>query len=224
MRKLAIVVVVLLALGVAADRVAAYVAEGVIAQKIEDEEDVSEAGVEITGFPFLTQLLANEFGAIEVTLPTVQAATGVGRIQVDELDVVFRDVVTSDGFSRATAGSLTGSGSIPYDSFDVFDRVSVGYGGATPDGEGSLEITIERPDGSPGPTVRLQPSVAEGRSLGFLDASGEPVGAGLPGALAAFATGDYPLAGLPSGFRIDDVEVTPDGLRLTVTGTDVPLA
>lgn len=220
MRKFAIVVVVLVALGVAADRAAAYVAEGVVAQKIQDAEGIDDAAVDITGFPFLTQVLAGEFSAIEVSMPTVDAATGGGgSVRVHELDVTFRDVVTSEGFSSAHAGSVTGSGSIEYDAFTGLGLVDVAYGGQTRDGHGSLELSLGR-----GLTTRVVPTMLDGQTLGFTGSDGTSRSDPLPDALTTFALGSYALDGLPSGFEIESVEATRDGLELTVTGIDVPLA
>jgi hypothetical protein len=219
MRKLAIVLVMLVALGVAADRAAAYVAEGVVAQKIQDAEGIDDAAVDITGFPFLTQVLAGEFSAIEVSMPTVDASTGGGSVRVDELDVTFRDVVTSEGFSSAHAGSVTGSGSIEYDAFTGLGLVDVAYGGETRDGRGSLELSVGR-----GLTTRVVPTVLDGQTLGFAGSDGTTRIDPMPDALMSFALGRYALDGLPSGFEIESVEATRDGLELTVTGIDVPLA
>jgi hypothetical protein len=220
MRKLVIVLVVLIALGVVADRAAAYVAEGVVAQKIQDAEGVEDASVDITGFPFLTQVLAGEFSAIEVSMPTVDASTGGGgSVRVDELDVTFRGVVTSDGFKAATADSITGSGSIPYDEFTGLGLVDVRYGGPTPGGDGAVVLSMGR-----SLTARVVPTMLDGQTLGFTGAGGNTQVDGLPDALATFALESYALSGLPSGFTIEAVEATPDGLELTVSGADVPLA
>jgi hypothetical protein len=219
MRKSAIALVVLIALGVLADRGAAYVAEGVVAQKIQDAEGVSDASVDITGFPFLTQLLGGEFDAIDVSMPALDAETrGGGQVRIEHLDMTFRDVVTSDRFSRATAGSVSGSGSIPYDAFDGFGTVRVGYGGTTPDGQGYLTLSLGSRI-----TVDVVPSMLDDGTLGFTDTDGTARIDDLPEVLATFAVDRYTLAGLPSGLVIDGIEATPEGLEVIVTGTDVPL-
>ena len=136
MRKLVIVVVVLIALGLVADRAAAYVAEGMIATKVEEREGVSEADVDVHGFPFLTQALSGEFGEVELRLPTVDTAVGDDEgLLVEDVDVVLHDVRTQDGYSSATAGSVTGTAFLPYDAFRTLGPVRVGYGGASPAGE-----------------------------------------------------------------------------------------
>jgi LmeA-like phospholipid-binding len=218
MRKLAIALVVVIALGVIADRGAAYVAEGVVAQKIQDAEGVSDAQVDITGFPFLTQALGGEFDAINVSMPAVDAETRGGQVRVEHLDVTFRDVRTSDGFSQATAGSVSGSGSIPYDEFDGLGKVRVGYGGTTPDGRGYLELSLGDRF-----TVNVVPSMLDDRTLGFTGTDGATAIGGLPEVLATFAVDQYTLEGLPSGLLIDGVEATPEGLEVIVIGSDVSL-
>lgn len=220
MRKLAIVLAVLLGLAVVADRAAAYVAEGVVAQKIRDTEHVDEAEVDINGFPFLTQALSRDFDAIEVRIPEVSARTGGGgSVVVSDLEAEFRDVVTSSRFDDATAGSVSGSAAIEYDAFRGLGDVRVAYGGTAPDGEGYLTLTLR----GTGLTADVRPSVTDGRTLGFVGPSGSTRTDALPDALATFALEQYALAGLPDGFEIERVEAEPDALRLTVTGTDVPL-
>ena len=91
MRKLVIVVLVLLALGLAADRGAAYVAEGLIAQKVEDEEGVESAQVDVHGFPFLTQALSGDFKEIELSMPAVDTAIGADEgLTVEDVDSAVR--------------------------------------------------------------------------------------------------------------------------------------
>jgi hypothetical protein len=219
MRKLAVVLVVLIALGLLVDRGAEHVAEGVIAQKVQDAEGVSEADVEIIGFPFLTQAVGGKFEAINVSMPAVDAETrGGGDVRVERLDMTFRDVATSEGFSQATAGSVRGSGFIPYDEFDGLGTVRVGYGGTTPDGQGYLELSL-----GGRLTVNVVPSMLDDQTLGFTGTAGSTRIDALPEALATFAVDQYTLGGLPSGLIIDEIAATPDGLEVTVTGSDVSL-
>ena len=71
--------------------------------------------------------------------------------------------------------------------------------------------------------VEVMPSMLDGQTLGFSGSGGTTRIDPLPDALASFALDRYGLAGLPSGFEVESVRATRDGLELTVTGTDVPL-
>ena len=72
MRKLLIVVAVLAVLAAGLDRVAEHLAEGEVASVVKERESLpSEPNVEFHGFPFLTQVLANDLTKVTMTLPEV---------------------------------------------------------------------------------------------------------------------------------------------------------
>jgi LmeA-like phospholipid-binding len=219
MRKLLVAVGVLALLFVVADRASKYFVESTLADHIASTESVAGADVSIGGFPFLTQVLSNHFDEVDVTLPRLDARTSAGSIEVQDVRVSLRDVETSDRFSKATAGSATGSGFVPYGAFDHFDPITVDYGGTSPDGTAYLNVSA--PSLGAG-TVRVAPSVANGLSLNF-DALSVP-SAALPKGLRTFVSAAHDFGGMPDGLTIKRMDATADGLRVTLAGSDVSIA
>jgi hypothetical protein len=159
MRKLIIAAVVVILLLFAADRLSKHFVQDRLAARIETQESVDGVAVDITGFPFLTQVLRNHFDEAHVSLPTLDTETKAGSLLVENLDVTLADIKTSHSYTRAVARSVTGSGSIPYSVFDQFAAIDVSYGGETADGSGYLDVTAPSLGGA---GVRVQPDVADG--------------------------------------------------------------
>jgi len=96
-RRLLIVVVLLLGVAVAADRVAAVAAERVVAERIQADESLDvRPGVSIRGVPFLTQLARGRYDDVTVTVHDLRR----GELDIDQVrahmtgvHVPFSDVV-----------------------------------------------------------------------------------------------------------------------------------
>jgi hypothetical protein len=217
MTKLIIAVGVLAVLLVAADQVAKAFVEARLADHVERREQAKDVEVDIAGFPFLTQVVQNQFDEVDVTMPRLDTPTPAGDVRVENLDVTLQNVETSDRYQRATAASVYGSGSIPYSAFDAFAPAQIGYGGLAPDGHGLLAISV------PGVgSLQVEPSVADGTSLDLESLSA--VSRALPPQLRPLLGRPLGLAGLPAGFTLKTVEATADGLDVTVTGSQVTVA
>jgi hypothetical protein len=217
MTKLIVGLGVLVLLLVAADQVAKAVVEARLADHVEQREQASDVDVDIAGFPFLTQVVQNQFDEVDVTLPRLETPTPAGDVRVEDLAVTLEDVETADRFQRAIAESVTGSGSIPYSAFDAFAPAKVEYGGLAPDGHGYLAISV------PGlGSLKVEPSVMDGTSLDL--ESLDTLRRALPRDLRALVGRPLGLAGLPTGLTVETVEATPDGLDVTVTGSQVTVA
>jgi hypothetical protein len=218
MRKLLVALGVLALLFVVADRASKYFVESTLADHIASTESVDGVDVSIGGFPFLTQVVGNHFDEVDVTLPHLDARTSAGSIEVQDVRVSLRDVETSDRFTRATAGSATGSGFVPYSAFDRFDPITVAYGGTSPDGTAYLKVSA--PSLGAG-AVRVAPSAADGLSLNLDVLS--VLSAALPKELRTFVSAAHDF-GLPNGLTVKRIEATEDGLRVTLAGSDVTIA
>ena len=86
MRKLALSLVVVLALLIAADRIGVAIASGIVAGKLKSSGGLSSSpSVSIKGFPFLTQAVSGRYDRIEV------AATDLSRggVRLSRLDVAL---------------------------------------------------------------------------------------------------------------------------------------
>jgi len=221
MRKLLVVLVVLAALAVVGDRVAAGVAEDELARRASAEAGVPVAA-DIRGFPFLTQALGRSFSHVTLRADRYRVPQG---LQVVDLDADLRDVdVTTP--TRPVAGSVRLDGTIPFREVEArlglaarslsavgSDRVrvarSVRVGGQVVAATAEARVTFVR-----GALV-VAPTAAE--------VSGVPVDQSVVRDLASRLTVRYPVRGLPAGSTLQALGVTSTGFRVRVTGSGVEL-
>lgn len=234
MRALRIVLVVAVILGglfVAADRLAVHLAESEAADRVQSRQGLTGApDVSIKGFPFLTQVAAKELDEVDLNLDGVTARAGGRSITIAGMTAKLHHVRLGDGYSSATAESATGTAHISYaDLSRAADRgVTVTYGGKDTSGMGQVKVTasVQVPVvGSVKRSVVSQVSIVDGDTI-RLHAESVP-GAqvpGLEGLIRDRIDFDRKIAGLPRGIRLDKVVTTPDGVDVSVTGTDVELA
>ncbi len=226
MRRLLIVVVVLGVLAVAADRVAEGIAEGQVASVVQQRQDLpSEPEVEFAGFPFLTQVIANDIEQVTMSLPAVDAESGdTGSVRVEDVVATFYNVSTSDRFHEATAKRMTGSAVIPFESVSALGPFSASYGGTSPDGVGLL--TLKPDDSALDASFDVGVSIEDG-TLSFVSRDGTtgilPVPDNLGPLLKRLLIQPYTLSGLPPSFTIESLEVAEDGISLKLSGQDVEL-
>src|SRR5438034_344800 len=134
--SLIVVLVVLVGLFVAIDRVAAFAAERTIADQAKKElaarniTSPSDPTVSVSGFPFLTQVARGRYDQITIHIdhPSSQGVT------LDVLDVTARGVNAStsalmNGTGQITADAVTGTTSLGWDGVDKLMNTS-GVGGA----------------------------------------------------------------------------------------------
>jgi hypothetical protein len=217
-----LVVVVVLGAGVVvADRVAAAEAENRAVEAIEQNLDGLQGTPEVTigGFPFLTQLLR---GSLKEVSGQVDGITLEGIDAVD-VDVEARDVSTSEPY---TAGSGSIAATLPTasieqvvaDKTDLDVQVAVEGDALTASGE-VLGLTL---------SATLTPRVDDGRLLvdvGGLRLAGLTITVDdLPTSIRSRLTDlEVPVSGLPEGLVLSEATVVPEGVRITATGTDVTL-
>jgi hypothetical protein len=111
MRKLLIILVVVIGVLVALDRIAVVIADGQIASRVQSSQGLTKKpSVSIKGFPFLTQVVRGHYGQVDVTVHdyTQQDLT------VDTL------VVHAHGVSVPLGKALSGSvAEVPVDRADA---------------------------------------------------------------------------------------------------------
>ena len=229
MRALRILLVIAVVLGgifVAVDRAAVHFAESEAEGRIQfTGAQAGSTDVSIKGFPFLTQVAGSELDQVDVELTGIRTNTPEGRtLTISEIRAQLHQVTLGAGYSSATASRVTGTAVVSYDDLTkAADRdVTVAYGG---DGKvkvtGSVAILGRTVSRSVVSTVTL----LDGKTV-KVHADKVP-GEDVPGVerlIRRKTDFERRIGGLPNGMELQKIEATPDGLEISVTGTDVSLA
>ena len=216
MRKLFWVLVVLVVLAVGADRLAAYVAEGVAATSLQDSQRLSsKPDVHVAGFPFLTQFAQRHYGEVVVSDPDVQAGAQGRRLRLRSVRVVLRDVRTDQDFSRYSAARARATATVPYAELTRLTGLRTSYAGQ---GRVRAGKRIEVAGQTLTPSVTITPKLLDGAvSLGSSLAGGS-LPSGVATVLEEALGTRIPLTGLPFGVRPTALSATADGVRVRLVG------
>ncbi|MDT0274790.1 LmeA family phospholipid-binding protein [Blastococcus goldschmidtiae] len=224
MRALLVVVLLLGGLGLLADRVAVGIAEDRIAQQLAGTGGVvGTPEVDITGFPFLTQVLAGRYDDVRVAFD----AEGLAQPEGTRASVSLQGVQVP--LSAVLAGSVT---EVPVDRIDgaatlSYDRLAAEIGAGTtlaPEGNGlRIDRTIELlgrtlPVSAAG-TVVLQ----DGQLVIDVDrarGAGVEIPAPLVDRVSDLLDLRYTVPDLPFGLQLTGVTPATDGVRVRVEATD----
>lgn len=111
------VLVVVVGLLVAVDRIAVALAQGRVEQELDRQEEVAQADeVDIHGFPFLTQLFSGSYGEVDVDLTLDESSEIPGtRVQLTLLDVTAPFSELLSGSPDVEVDRVEGSATLPYD-------------------------------------------------------------------------------------------------------------
>jgi hypothetical protein len=221
-------VAVVAGVAVAADFGARHLAQNQVAAEIQSSQGLpTRPDVQITGFPFLTQLASGRFSDIEVVSASVPAKSvelssvrarltgvefdtaaalsgAVTEVHVQSVDV--QATVAYDALTRLLADQLPGPVSAPELSFAGAERLHLtGTLGAV-----SLAVEVQ---------VRLAGDqivvTVPAEALAAVPAAVRPLLAGMELRVTVPA--------LPYGVKVTRVGATPDGLVLEATGRDLTL-
>ncbi|WUS98297.1 DUF2993 domain-containing protein [Streptomyces sp. NBC_00708] len=225
LRISAIVLVILVAVLVAVDRVAVYVAESQAEDRVKvPGAQIGSTDVSIKGFPFLTQVAGSKLDAVDVKITGIETHAGGRALRISTMNAELRDVRLTDGFSGATAARASGTAVISYKDLTAAasDGVVVEYGG-----KGKVKVTgavnilgrtISRSVLSTvtligGHTVRVHADKVPGEGI-----------PGLEKLVRDKTDFEREVGGLPNGLKLEKIQPTADGLEISVTGTDVRLS
>ncbi|CAL9529312.1 hypothetical protein SUDANB105_03987 [Streptomyces sp. enrichment culture] len=241
MRALRIVLIVVVILGglfVAADRLAVNFAEGEAADRLRTSENLAETpDVSINGFPFLTQVAGGELDDVEVGIDDYEAATGDGEnIRIDDLTAHMKGVEFSGDYSSATAASATGTATIAYDELlkaakseptEVAPGVTARVVSLADGGKGKIKVGLEAEVPVLGTqrlsvlsTVAVKGDTVEVRTDSLPELAGLDLAEESVREITDF---QQAIDDLPGGIRLDKVEAAPDGVEITVRGSNVQL-
>ncbi len=219
---LLIVVLVLVGLAVAADRIALSLAEDRAASALQSSQGLShKPDVTVEGFPFLTQLIAGNFG--EVVVSANDVTVGQARdLQINQVVVDLHDVTVPSDYSSVHADTATARGSIGYDAMSrlLGTEVRAGSGGRLI-AEPSVHILGQKFTG----TVSAVVHASSSRGLTFDNARVSVNGVNVPPVVAHVLAHVFErsisLAGLPFHVQVTGVDVTPDALVIKLAGRDL---
>lgn len=219
MRRLLVLLLVLLALAVAADRVTVRIAEASVAEQAQTSADLrTRPVVRLHGFPFLTQALRGRYGRIEFTATDVDR----GGVHIERLDASLRDVQVP--LSDALQGTV---GAIPVGGIDATALVTYAdlahrsgiVGLSIAPAEGGVRVTGRvtvlgqsvRATALSRLSLRGNRIAVTARSLSVLGQSTPS----LVNALAGMLDLLVPVGTLPYGLQLTDLRATPEGVLLT---------
>ncbi|MDL4772879.1 LmeA family phospholipid-binding protein [Actinomadura xylanilytica] len=227
MRKVLLVLVILLAVGlVAADRLGVRVAQNEIGKQVAAQYQLSQRpDVTIHGIPFLTQAVGGDYDKIDVAIGdwTEQGVTVHGvKIEMRGVNAPLSQV-TSGNAESVTARTATASAVLPYSV--IKERAPKEVKGIAPKGD---DLQVELTGAVLGfpvtgtAIVKVKPT-AKGISI-------TPVSVGSNGSsqiplalVQRRLTWTVPVANLPVGSRITAIQPTPEGLRVAATADNVRL-
>lgn len=246
LKILAIVVVGLIVVLIAADRIGVVVAEHTVSSKAQTQlasEGVTVDGkpkVDIHGFPFLTQVAAGHYDRIDITV----ADPSTRGVRLDSLAVTARNVSANtkaliDGNGRVEAGQVVGTGNLGWAAFNqLIDLSGVRQYGIDPakitiGSTDSGHLRISAPASLHGQTFTIAASGAISVhkdvlhvAVSNVTASDTPLPQALQSTLQAIAgqlTFDVRIPQLPYRLSLDSVKATPDGIAITASAENVVL-
>jgi LmeA-like phospholipid-binding len=220
MKKAAIVVGILVALlaviGVGVDRAAAAVVERTVSERIGAELGGSgSVSTQVHGVPLVTQALRGSLDHVSVQMTDVPATAD---LTLDNVDVELYGVSTSE---PRTADSVDALATLSTEQLQgvLGDTWTVRTDGT--------DLVVSVANGLPA-EARVTPGVRDGAvvldlasvSVLGLEVSGDSVPAAIRDRVSALAGS---VGDLPFGLVPESVVVTPTGLELRATGTDVDL-
>ena len=220
-----ILLVVLGGIAVAGDIVGRQVAQNEIAKNVASQYQLDHTPkVRIKGFPFLTQALDGRYDEIDIDVGDL-TEQGVHltdtTVALKGVTAPMSDAMNGDS-SKMVADTATSTATIGYDDVNKAapNGMKVAAKGSALQVRGPYRVlgvtqTVTA-------TVTVQPS---GRTVRVVPQTVKAGGMSVPIGLVRQAfTFTMPVKGLPLGTKISEVEVKPEGLRVSTTAQDVKLS
>jgi hypothetical protein len=221
LRRVAVIAVVVLVLLAAVDRIGVYLAERTAGDTIQSSQHLSSRpGVDIAGFPFLTQLATGKYDKITVTANDVPVGRRLHLLVISRIEVVLHTLTVSRDFSSVRARDATATAQITFADLGKTLGVDLAYAG---NGRIRATRTVTVAGASVQAAVTTRPQLVNG-GLSFVGTSVDNAGA-LDGAVTA-ALGQVfdlaiPLQGIPFDIRVRELRVGADGVTIKLTGRDL---
>jgi hypothetical protein len=204
-----IVVVVLLALLVVADRVAAGIAENEAASQIKSAGFPVKPKVNIEGFPFLTQLAARDFHKVDISASNVKE----GPLTIASINATGQGVHLTSSFNGATVDQINGTALVTFAGLNsaggLGDGITLSNGG-----NNELKASINL--GFTSFDALAQVTRANSHQIEVKVTNAGPIPQSALGNLTDFKIS---LPSLPAGMTIQNVSVTGQGVLISISGS-----
>ena len=227
MKGLVVTIVVLLALAVAADRIAVGIAEDRVAEQLASQSGLAGTpSVDIAGFPFLTQAVAGDYEDVRIAL----TADDLGQPAGTHADVALHGVHVP--LSSVLSGSVS---EVPVDRVDgtatlSYELLSAQLGGDTTlrrEGDGLRITKTVEVLGQTLPLTATGTVTLDGNDLVVDVDEASGAGVDVPDFLVDRVSGlldiRYKIPALPFGLRLTSVEPGRDGVVVTVEARETVL-
>jgi hypothetical protein len=215
--KLLLFLIVVAGILVGTDRLAAWAAGQLVADRIARAYQLGQPPeVEVRGVPFLTQWSSGRYEEIDVHLPPVTA----NRVTVNNLSAQLHGVsarpfaTSSADVASATIGEVDAQGVVPYSSIPVPPGFQL-----RPEGD---RLQLSGSISAAGISVPLTATVAVSVQDGVLQLTADQVSVPeLAPALNQRLRDARRGLQLPLGARLDSIVVTPGGLQVSASARQV---
>jgi hypothetical protein len=211
--------VVVIALLVAGDRIACAIAENDMASQIQSSGSLNvKPNVDITGFPFLTQLANHDFNHVVISASNVSSSGTPLVISTIHADLYGMHI--SGNYQSATVNSLTGIAVISYSSIENAasipqDVITLGPGPQPDEISASINLLVTNA------TVTAQVTKVSSDQFRISVANLDGVPGSVLGNLVNYT---YKLPKLPAGMQVQSVIATKQGVQITVTAQHTVLS
>jgi hypothetical protein len=211
--------VLLAVLAVGADRVADHVAERVVASQVRASQDLPHTpDVDITGFPFLTQLARQHLDLVTASTTDVRVGSGDRAVTLSRIAFTFRDVRANRDFTTFVAATGSARATLPYAELSRVLDLSLSYAG---DGRIKAGKKITVAGQSFTPSISIEPALLDGA----VDLTNTSLDGSVPAPVAAILRRaferDIPLSNLPFDVRATSLRATPQGIVVRLVGRNL---
>jgi hypothetical protein len=221
--RVAIGVVVLLALLIGADRISLVVAEHEAATAFQQSQHLADTpSVSVGGFPFLTQLAAGEFDDVTVAVRDLSVGAATRTLLIQRLDVDLQHVTLSDGFHTVHARLVTADAHVGFADLSKTLGVTVAYAG-TGRIQAVEHVTVAGVAISGTVSAAVHASATDGLSFDSLQVQvdGQSVPAAVTKELDSVFARPIPLGDLPFGVQVRGVDTGSSGIVVHLLGTNM---
>ena len=207
-----IVLLAILGLLFGLDRAAAAITADRIAAKLHTEGFPVEPTVTVEGFPFLPQLISRHLDGVEVIAPEFP----VGPVTAS-IDVHATDITLDSGYQSGTIAQVNGTGLITFASLaKVPALASVPGLKVSGDGPDMVKLSANLAIFAATAIARVQLASPHEIVLRLVSASGVPAAL-----LDPIRHLTVQIPALPLGLTVQSVTVTPQGVVIRVSGSNV---